>query len=72
MNPDNWNSESVIDQFNRLTEIVEKHQARAENLGLMDAVMFWEGYTAMLHDIRYCGLIILADKLEQRLNNHYG
>jgi hypothetical protein len=72
MNPENWNSESVADQCNRLTEIVEKHQARAKREGLMDIVMFWEGYNAMLQDIRYCGLILLTDHLEQRLNNHYG
>jgi hypothetical protein len=72
MNPENWNSESVADQCNRLTEIVEKHQARAAREGLMDIVMFWEGYNAMLQDIRYCGLILLTDHLEQRLNNHYG
>ncbi len=67
-----WDSKSVIDQFDRLAEIVKKHQERAESLGLMDIVMFWEGYTAMLQDIRYCGLILVADKLEQRYNKHYG
>jgi hypothetical protein len=70
--PEVWDSDPVIKQFNRLVEIVEKHQKRAESLGLMDIVMFWEGYTAMIYDVRYCGLTLVAEKLERSFNNHYG
>jgi hypothetical protein len=66
--PECWDSDPVIEQFNRLTAIVDKLMEREETRGYADGAIFWDGYNAAIHDIRYCGLTLLADHLEQRYN----
>lgn len=58
-------------QFDKLSAVVDKLTERDESRGNMDGVLFWDGYNAAINDIRYNGLILLADKLERRLNRHY-
>lgn len=62
----------IAEQFERLDEVVEKLAAEEETKGNMDAVLFWNGYSAAINDFRYNGLILTADGLERQLNRHFG